>query len=155
MTQSKKSYLKSSGTHTVERYDRDSGELIESFTSRVTYLANTREEFYLMYSSMVLVLKDSSDVKIKLFASLLERYSKGQEFSMGKTLKDIMAKECKCKPRSFDLAFTSLVKDGIIVKIGYSLYKMNPRYIFQGSSSDRNNALKATIGIGLKNGLKL
>lgn len=155
MTKSKNPYLKSLGTHTVERYDADTGEMIESFTNKVTYLANTKEEFYLMYSSMVLVLKASSDVKIKLFAALLERYSKGQEFPMGRKFKEIMAKECDCKPRSFDLAFTTLIKHGIIVKVGYSLYKMNPRYIFQGSSSDRNNALKATIEIGLKNGLKL
>ena len=155
MENNKKSYLKSAGSHTVDVVDNDTGELIDSYTNKITYLANTKEEFYLMYSSMVLILKASSDVRMKLFASLLERYSKGQEFSMCKSLKEIMAKECICKPRSFDVAFTNLIKEGVVVKIGHSLYRMNPRHVFQGSSSDRNNSLKAIIEIGLRNGLKL
>lgn len=87
---------------------------------------------------------------MKLFASLLERYSQGQEFSMSKSLKEIMANECGCKPRSFDSAFTSLIKDNIIVKINTQLYKVNPRHVFQGSTTNRNQELKAIIELGCK-----
>lgn len=143
-----KSFLKTSGIHTTIVIDKETSEILEETINRTTYIANSKEEFYLMYSSMVLILKGSSDVRMKLFAALLERYSKGQEFSMSKVLKGIMAKECSCKPRSFDLAFTNLIKDNIIVKLGTLTYKINPRHIFQGSSHDRNNALKAIIELG-------
>ena len=145
-----KSILKTSGTHIVETVDVETGELLDVTINRTTYLANTSEEFFLMYSSMVLILKGSTDVRMKLFASLLERYSKGQEFSMSKAFKEIMANECGCKPRSFDLAFTNLIKDHIIVKLGPSLYKINPRHVFQGSSSERNKSLKAVLELSCK-----
>ncbi len=144
------SFLKTVSTSTDNYIDTESGEIIDSITNRTTYLANTKEEFYLMYSSMVLILKGSSDVRMKLFAALLERYSKGQEFSMSKALKVIIAKETGCKPRSFDTAFTYLVKENIIVRIESQLYKINPRHVFQGSSSDRNSQLKAILELGCK-----
>lgn len=144
------SFLKTVSTSTDNYIDTQSGEIIDSITNRTTYLANTKEEFYLMYSSMVLILKGSSDVRMKLFAALLERYSKGQEFSMSKALKIIIAKETGCKPRSFDTAFTYLVKENIVVRIESQLYKINPRHVFQGSSSDRNSQLKAILELGCK-----
>ena len=144
------SFLKTVSTSTDNYIDTESGEIIDSITNRTTYLANTKEEFYLMYSSMVLILKGSSDVRMKLFAALLERYSKGQEFSMSKALKIIVAKETGCKPRSFDTAFTYLVKENIVVRIESQLYKINPRHVFQGSSSDRNSQLKAILELGCK-----
>lgn len=108
------------------------------------------EESYLIYPSMVLILKGSTDVKMKLFAALLERYSRGQEFSMSKSLKAIIAEETGCKPRSFDTAFTYLVKENIIVKIGSQLYRVNPRHVFQGSSNERNHQLKAILELHCK-----
>jgi hypothetical protein len=145
-----KSFIKKGNTHTTEYIDSETGELLDITHNTSYYLANTKEEFYLMYSSMVLILKGSTDVRMKLFASLLERYSQGQEFSMSKSLKEIMANECGCKPRSFDSAFTSLIKDNIIVKINTQLYKVNPRHVFQGSTTTRNQELKAIIELGCK-----
>ena len=143
-----KSFLKTSAVYTRDVVDISTGEIVETIINNTKYLANSKEEFYLMYSSMVLILKSSSDVRMKLFAALLERYSQGQEFTMSKSLKLIMSEETGCKPRSFDAAFTSLLKDNIVVKINKQLYKINPRHVFQGSSSDRNNALKAVIELG-------
>jgi len=121
----KQSILKTGYTEVNTIIDKDSGEILDISINRTSYLANTKEEFYLMYSSMVLILKGSSDVKMKLFASLLERYSKGQEFSMSKSLKEIIAKETGCKARSLDTAFTELVRANIIVKIDVQLYKIS------------------------------
>jgi hypothetical protein len=95
-------------------------------------------------------MKGSSDVKMKLFAALLERYSQGQEFSMTKSLKEVIANETGCKARSLDSAFTDLVRKNVIVKIGTQLYKVNPRHIFKGSSTSRNQALKAIIELGCR-----
>ena len=145
-----KSFLKTGMIHTNTIVDTDTGEILETTVNKTTYLANTKEEFYLMYSSMVLILKASSDVRMKLFAALLERYSHGQEFVMSSSLKNIMAEETGCKPRSFDAAFQSLSKDNIVVKVAHKLYKINPRHIFQGSTSDRNSQLKAMIELGCR-----
>jgi hypothetical protein len=146
----KKSTLKTSYVETQTTIDKETGEILDVTINKTSYLANTKEDFYLMYSSMVLILKGSSDVKMKLFASLLERYSRGQEFSMSKGLKEIIAKETDCKARSLDSAFTELVRANIIVKIETQLYKINPRHIFQGSSINRNNQLRAIIELGCK-----
>ena len=145
----KQSFLKNGYTE-VQTVITEDGEILDVVINKTSYLANTKEEFYLMYSSMVLILKGSSDVKMKLFAALLERYSKGQEFSMSKSLKEIIAKETDCKARSLDTAFTELVRANIILKIDIQLYKINPRHVFQGSSSNRNNELKSIIELGCK-----
>ena len=140
-----KSFIKTGATHTTTLVDVATGEIMSTQINKTTYLANTKEEFYLMYSSMVLILKSSTDVRIKLFAALLERYSQGQEFTMSKSLKEIIAKETGCSPRSLDTSFTSLLRDNIIVNVGPRLYKVNPRHVFQGSSSDRNEIGRAHV----------
>ena len=145
-----KSFLKTGNTTITERLDVETGEVVETLINKTSYIANSAEEFFLMYASMVLILKGSTDVRMKLFAALLERYSKGQEFSLSKSLKEILAKETNCSPRSFDSSITSLVNDNIIVRIDHSLYRVNPRHVFQGSTSERNNKLKALIELGCK-----
>jgi hypothetical protein len=144
-------YLKTGSKVITEIIDSSTGELLDRKIVNNKYLANTKEEFYLMYSSMVIILKQSTDVKMKLFAALLERYSSGQEFAMNGGLKTIIAKETNCKARSLDNAFSFLVKENIVVKIGPQIYKVNPRHVFQGSSSVRNQELKAIIELGCKN----
>lgn len=135
-------------TNTV--VDKDTGEVIDVVVNKSTYLANTKEEFYLMYSSMILVLKGSTDVKIKLFAALLERYSKGQEFSMSSAFKEVIAEETNCKPRSLDSAFTSLIESEVIIRLAPRLYRVNPLHVFQGSTSTRNESLLAVLNLKLK-----
>lgn len=144
------SFLKTGSIHTETFVSEETGEILEQKINKHTYLANTKEEFYLMYSSMVVILKQSSDIKMKLFAALLERYSSGQEFAMNGSLKEIIAAETGCNPRSFDNAFTFLVRSNIIVKISSQLYKVNPRHVFQGSSNTRNQELQAIIQLGCK-----
>jgi len=146
-----RAFLKEGHSNSTVYVDTDTGEIASIDINKSMYLANTKEEFYLMYSSMVVnVLKKSHDVKIKLFAALLERYGRGQEFSMSKSLKNIIASETDCKPRSFDTAFTYLVKNNIIVRISPQLYRINPRHVFQGSSSERNNQLKVVLEVYCK-----
>lgn len=146
----KKSFVKSGSTTVIQNVDTNTGEIIDQTINKHTYIANHAEEFFLMYSSMVLILKGSSDVRMKLFAALLERYSRGQEFSINRSLKDVLADEVGCSARSFDTAVTSLTTDNIIIRLNKSLYRINPRHVFQGSSSDRNQHLKAVIELYCK-----
>lgn len=146
-----KAHSRTSNTKTNTIIDRETGEILSQTTNKDKYLAGSKEEFYLMYSSMVIILKSSSDVRMKLFASLLERYSKGVEFGMSADLKKIIASETGCSPRSLDSAMTDLVEKNIIVKLGRSLYRINPRHIFQGSSDNRNRELLAVIELHCPN----
>ena len=145
-----KAYLKTGSTTITRNVDISTGEVIDEQINTTKYIANTAEEFFLMYSSMVLILKGSTDVRMKLFAALLERYSKGQEFSIPKSLKEILAKEVNCSARSFDSAVTSLAEDNVIIRTDRSLYRINPRHVFQGSSNERNNQLKSVIELYCK-----
>lgn len=137
-------YLKTGFYSEKTFVNAETGEPMHTEINKTTYLANSNEEFYLMYSSMVLILKGSSDVRMKLFASLLERYSGGAEFSFG-SLKRVIAKETRCSVRSLEKAFTSLVTNNIIVNVDYRLYRINPRHVFRGSSKNRNKSLKAIL----------
>lgn len=145
-----KSFLRTNSVKIIDTIDQETGEVIDTQELHTTYLANTKEEFYLMYSSMVLILKGSTDVRMKLFAALLERYAHGQEFSISKGFKEILAKEVGCSPRSFDSVIARLTEENVIVRISTGLYRINPRHVFQGSSKDRNGALKAIIELGCK-----
>ena len=141
----RKSFLKNTTTERYVVIDKETGEVMDEYTNNLSYLANTKEEFYLMYSSMVLILKTSKDVNMKLFAALLERYSHGAEFSMSKGLKTIIAKECECSPRSLDNSFSFLVKEHVVIRLDCNLYRIEPRHIFKGASNQRNKELKAVV----------
>ena len=137
--------LKKVGILKTVYVDSLTGEPLDSYENAIEYLADSREQFWLMYSSMVIILKGSSDSRMNLFASLLDRYSKGQEFSFTGHLKGEISKETKCSARTLERSFASLVKDNIIVKIGSRAYSVNPRHVFQGSMKERNNMLTAIL----------
>lgn len=144
-----KSFLKV-GHSTVNNFLTEDGELLDSIVNTTKYLANSKEEFYLMYSSLVVVLEQSTDVRIKLFAGLLKRYSAGQEFSLSNALKKRIAEETGCSYRSFDNATKYLSDNNIIVKLGDGLYRINPRHIFKGSTLERNKQLKIVLELHCK-----
>ena len=135
----------------VDSYiDTNAGEVVSQSVNSFQCLANSREQFWLMCSSMIVVLKGSHDVKMKLLAALLERYSSGQEFSMNKSLKEKIAKEANCKSRSLDVAFTELIRMDVIIRIAPYLYVVNPLHVFKGSREKGNQALEALIKISTK-----
>jgi len=49
-----------------------------------------------------------------------------------------------------DVAFTNLLKDELIVKIAERMYRINPRYAFKGSSSERDGQLKLILELTCK-----
>lgn len=140
-----KKHLKTTFTNSTITVDSETGEVIDYDVNETKILAGSKEEFWIIYSSMILIMKKSKDVKMKLLASLFERYSKGQEFSLNASFKQIIADEVGCSARSLDNAFTELVREQIIVKLHKQLYRINPRHVFQGSSSERNKQLKVVL----------
>ena len=142
-----KLHTKNINTTTVINAD---GEIIEEAVAKTTFLTKSKEEFYLMYSGMITLLKGSVDAKVKLLASLLERYPKGQEFSLNNALKMKIATEVNLSVRTVSVALTKLKKDNILVTVGKNLYTINPRYAFQGSTHSRNARLKVILELHCK-----
>ena len=142
----KDAYLKT-GTTTINNIiDSDTGELLETLINQSTYLANTKEDFYLMYSSMLVnLIKYSKDTKVKFLAYIIQNYANGNMFSLGKQLKQIISTEIDVSHRSLDNCLTELVREKFLIKVDRNVYKLNPRHIFKGSSSERNLALKAIL----------
>ncbi len=141
----KSSFLKTGSTHSKEYINPSTGEVLGVSINKSEYLANSKEEFWMVFASFVLILKDSSDVKIKLFAALLDRYSDGREFSLTGGLKNIIGREVICSPRSLDNALSTLVQIKAVIRLERSIYRINPRHIFKGGLEKRNNKLKAVL----------
>lgn len=149
----KKSYLKTSSTEVVTRQvvDIESGEILNE-TSEIKkhkYLAG-RETFYLMYSSLINALKSSKDLKIKVYAYLLENYNFGTEFQLGKPIKKRIAASYDVSESAISNVLTELKKDAFLFSPERGLYRLNSRYAFRGSSKDRNKDLKVLIELGCK-----
>lgn len=141
-----KDYLKISSTHTDNVVDMVTGEIVDTQTVINKYLVDTKEEFYLLYASAVInIMRDCKDINIALFAGLISRYANGQGFGISKALKEELAQELNYSPRSLDNAITYLKRNKYIIKVGHNYYKLNPRHIFKGSSTDRKVALKAVL----------
>jgi len=146
-TKGTEAHLRVGATRVTDVVDMETGEVVDTRINKIKYLVPDKEGFWLMYSSMVMFLKQSDDVRVSLFASLMERYSQGQEFSMTKPFKQVIAKELGWSARSFDNAVTFLVERKMIVRLNGSLYKINPRHIFRGGDKVRNGNLKAILEV--------
>lgn len=144
-----KPHLRRGSVFSESFFDSDTGELIKTDVNETRYVAKSKEYFFLAYSSFLVYLQKSRDIKVQLLASLMMRYLHGQEFSMGRQFKDIIAKECSCASRSLDVPFSELIRDGIIVPITSRLYVLNPMIAFQGEG--RNSRLKFVLELVEKN----
>lgn len=142
-----KAYLKTVYKHTHDIVDTDTGEVVDTSIKEHSYLANSREEFFLTYSSLMMILQGSADNQVRLLAYLIEKYSNGQEFSNTKDFRDIISERIDCSPRSLERSFKNLLSKGFIYKIKGTTYAINPRHVFKGSSSDRKKALKLVLEI--------
>ncbi len=141
-------HLRTSYTERTTVVDKETGEILSEETRKNKYMAGSKEEFWLMYSSMVCILKGSKDLRMRLFGALLEDFSSGQTFGMSTYLKESIAKKIDCNPRSLENALTTLVADSIVYRIARNTYRINPRHVFQGSSHERDKSLQAIIELG-------
>ena len=141
-----KLHLRKSSTVINNFIDFETGEIIESNTNGNTILVGSEEEFYLMYASLVInFLAASNDPAVKLFSGLIKRYSAGQEFELSGYLKGVIAEETNGNVKSFNNAVTKLKRLKAITEIVPKIYKINPRFIFKGSSSQRKKNLMAIL----------
>lgn len=142
----KKSILKADYKVLTNYVNPKTGKVIDYDISWHNYLANTREEFFLAYSSMLLALEEhSTDAKVKLFAYLVRMYAQGNIFAMSKILKEDMARKIGLATRTLDNTLTQLINIKFVIRVGRNAYKINPRHVFKGSTLERNKALKLIL----------
>lgn len=144
------SFLKQSFVEKVSVVDSETGEILNESINKTNFLANTKEQFCLMYSSLMLFYLNSSLTEVKLFSALIMRYANGMSFSLGRGMRDEISQEANCSSRSLDNALTNLIKEKYIIKIGRNHFKINPRHVFKGSTNERDSQLKAVLELHCK-----
>lgn len=121
----------------------ETGELEDIQVTNHQYLAGNPEEFYLAYTSLLNVWAkwDLSVSDLNLYSYLCAHYANGTAFNISEYVKKDVANISGRSPSSFNNSPRALLAKGLIVKVANKTYKINPRYIFKGSSANRNKAL--------------
>jgi hypothetical protein len=146
-----KSVYKKRMTQEIIVVDKDTGEVIDVNQKKHTYLANTNEEFFFGYSSLVGIFMNMSQAEIRIFGYLL-RYDKGVQFDISKKIRLHMASTIDINERTILNTIPSLLEKNLIYQFeDTGLYQLNPRHAFNGGHKQRNNALKVIIELGCKN----
>lgn len=142
-----KSNYKNTITQIKELIDMETGEILESNIKKHGYIANSKEEFLLLYTSLLSVFLKMSQAQIRVYAYTL-RFSDGNKFSVDKKMRLDIAKETSLNERTVYNVQGELEKMRLLFKGEDGLYIVNPRYAFRGSTMERNNQLKAIIELG-------
>jgi hypothetical protein len=143
----KYSILKTGVVEVVNTMDSESGELLDSEIRKHTYLANTKETFFLGYSSLIGAFMEMSQAEIRIFGYCM-RYAKGVKFDISKKIRLDIHLSTGLNERTVLNTLPNLLEKKLLYKHSDGLYQLNPRYAFEGSSLDRNNHLKILIELG-------
>lgn len=130
--------------------DPETGEVVEKTNVvKHTYMTG-KDEFFLAYSYLIDMLKSCKDLKVKVYAYLLENYKTGVMFQLGNPIKNIMAERFDCSASSISNTLTILKEEKLIYSPSRGLYMLNPRFAFKGSSTQRDKQLKVIFELGCK-----
>ena len=91
----------------------------------------------------ILLENQLSKSDIELFAYLVSHYSDGTLFTINKVLKNEIVKQTGKALSSYNNSTSILLKLNLIYKAqpNTQTYKINPKYAFKGSSSERKKLL--------------
>lgn len=140
----KKSYLRTGATEFHNTIDKQTSEVLDAEVKQHKYLVNTKEEFFFCYSAIVGVFERMTQAEIRIFGYCL-RYARGVKFDISKKIRVSMAQETNLNERTIYNALPSLIEKGLFFKYPDGLYVVNPRYVFQGSTAERNYALSVLL----------
>lgn len=150
MRSSKKSYLATGVVEITNFVDPDTGELLDQEIKKHTYIANSKEEFMLLYVNVIPIFLNLSHPAKSTYAYLLGNYDSETIFEIGGGMRSLIAKRLGISNSAVANGLTQLKDSALLYSHGKGMYQINPRYAFKGSTSNRNAALKAIIEIGCK-----
>jgi hypothetical protein len=143
-----KDQIKTVGTVIDTLTDIETGEIIDTSVKVIKVVVDP-EDFCLVYAGFWNVLLESplSKSDLEMFAYLIGNYSDGTPFTIsGFTKQQIAAKSNKA-PSSYDKSTSVLLKNNLIYAVQSKVYRINPRYAFQGSSKNRHKAVIEMIEV--------
>lgn len=145
-----KAYLKTGHVTVTETVSEETGEIISTNVKSHKYLANSKEEFMLLYVSVLpIFIKLSSPAK-SVYAYLLANYNSEVVFELGGGSRGFIGNKLGLGNSTVANALKELKDEGLIYVHSRSMYQINPRYAFKGSTTSRNQALKAIIELGCR-----
>ena len=141
-----RAHLKKGSSETIITKNEESGEVVDVQTKHHTYLAATKEQFFIGYVSMLsLFYEDLNGPEIKVYSYLLAHYNFDTTIAIIKTIKEDIAKKIGIKIGTIDNALGGLTRKNLIYPAGKATYKLNPRYAFKGKTSERNELLRSIL----------
>lgn len=145
-----KSYLNTGSIVLTNIVDYETGEVLESNTKKHTYIANSKEDWFITYSSLLGIFNDLSLGAIKVYAYILKSYNFGTQFEIGGATRTTISEYCKISESNVAASLAELKTKELLYSPRRSVYIINPRYAFKGSTSNRDKSLKAIIELGCK-----
>lgn len=143
-----KSYLATRIKEVETTINSDTGEILDQNIKSHKYLANSKEEFMLLYVNMLPIFIYLSNPAKSTYAYLLSNYDSETVFEIGGGMRSRIAKELKMSTSAIANGLTELKNSKLLFSQGKGMYQINPRYAFKGSTSSRNRVLKAMIELG-------
>lgn len=147
----KESFIKTGNTQKSTIVDKETGEVISETFIKHTYIANSKEQFFIGYVKLLAAFKDLSGSAIKVYAYLLMNYSPGIMIGINKAVKEDMKRYFEFKGNTLstvDNALVELRRENLLYRESAGGYYINPRYAFKGSTSNRDKSLKTLIELG-------
>ena len=146
----KQSYLTTGMRERVIIMDKETGEVISDEIKRHTYIANSKEEFMLLYVNALPIFIDLSNPAKSTYAYLLSKYASETIFEIGGGTRSLIANRLGMSLSAIANGLTELKEAGLLYSQNKGMYQINPRYAFKGSTTNRDAALKAIIELGCK-----
>lgn len=144
-----KAHLKTGIKEVSTIVDSETGEILDVQINEHKYLASSKEEFFMGYSALIGVFMKMNQAEIRIFGYCL-RFVKGVKFDISKKMRISMSAEIDINERTIHNTLPLLVEKNLLFMHPDGLYQINPRYAYQGSTTERNHALKAIIELGCK-----
>lgn len=144
-----KAHLKTNIKEISTIIDSETGEILDTQVKEHKYLASSKEEFFMGYSALIGAFMQMNQAEIRIFGYCL-RFAKGVKFDISKKMRLSMASEIDINERTIYNTLSILLDKKLLFIHPDGLYQINPRYAYQGSTTERNVALKAIIELGCK-----
>jgi len=157
------SQVKTSTGSTTYTIDEDGVIITENKVKR-TYVADSKEQFYIGYVKMLAVFMDLSAPAIKTFSYLLMNYNAGIQIGINKGIKKKIAEQMGIQSvGTINNSITELITPHgkndptLLLRVPNErgTYIINPRYAFKGSTSNRNKSLCAVTELMFANNISV
>jgi len=146
----KNSFLKIGSKEIQTTIEPETAEVLDVNQKNNYYLANSKEEFFLIYTSLIGIFQEMTMPEVKVYCYLLQNYNIGTDIALPKGMKEIIAKKQGLGLGTVNNALSKLSAKKLIYSIHTAIYKINPRYAFKGSTSNRNQSLKFILEVECK-----